>query len=632
VGYDSNPAERQGRIGILPHKGCRIAHGDLGRARDRVLVRLEQAGVAASRVEFADRQPRQEYLKLYQRIDIGLDPLPYNGHTTSLDALWMGVPIVTLVSKQTAFGRAGWSQLCNLDLKELAAESPEQYVALAARLVADLPRLQELRGTLRQRMLRSPLMDAKRFARNVEQAYRQMWHKWCQRPRPAEVNQAISQDRSSAPQASDMPSELLTPGSAVLKQGRWEEAVVRLQQFLGLNPNSAAAHLGLGVALMGLGRPAEAAVSFQEALRVDPNHAGAHSNLGVALLEQGRLEDAAASFQQAIHLKPQSAEVHTHLAMIWLLMGDFQRGWPEYEWRWRHQHASMPRLPQPAWDGSSLAGRTILLRAEQGLGDTLHFIRYAPLVKQLGATVLVECQKSLILLLTSCPGIDGLVPRGAESPQAVDVQAGLLSLPGKLGTTLETIPANVPYLFADAQRIEQWRRELSRSKGFKIGIAWQGDPKQDRPGLSRRAVPLAEFLPLGRLADVQLYSLQKGPGAEQLGQVAHLFPVIDLGSRLDQAGGAFLDTAAVMKSVDLVVTCDTAIGHLAGALGVPVWLALPFVAEWRWLRGRHDSPWYPSMRLFRQDEPGQWQGVFERMAREVTKLLTISGAADTCTR
>jgi hypothetical protein len=306
-------------------------------------------------------------------------------------------------------------------------------------------------------------------------------------------------------------------------------------------------------------------------------------------------------------------------------MGDFKRGWPEYEWRWRNQQASMPPWSQPAWDGSPLAGRTILLRAEQGLGDTLHFIRYAPLVKRREGTVLVECQESLIPLLGGCPGIDGLVSRGSKAPPAFDVQAGLLSLPGLLGTTLDTIPTNVPYLFAESGRIERWGRELHGGAGFKVGIAWKGDPRYDRRGLSRRAVPLAQFLPLGRLPGVHLYSLQKGPGVEQLGQVAHLFPVTDLGSRLDEGGGAFLDTAAVMKNLDLVVASDSAIGHLAGALGVPVWLALPSVAEWRWLREREDSPWYPDMRLFRQPEPGRWQGVFERMAREVGKVLAAGG-------
>jgi tetratricopeptide (TPR) repeat protein len=420
-------------------------------------------------------------------------------------------------------------------------------------------------------------------------------------------------------------ADLLGRGTAFLMQGRQEEAMARFQQAVRLDPNSAPAHLGLGVALMEFGQPAEAAASFQKALRLGPNDAGAHSNLGVALMEQGRLEEAAARFQQAIRIAPQSVDAHTHLAMTWLLMGDFKRGWPEYEWRWRTRQASMPPLPQPAWDGSPLAGRTILLRAEQGLEDTFHFLRYAPLVKQQGGTVLVECPKSLIPLVSSCPGIDGLVPRGSEQPPAADIQAGLLSLPGHLGTTLDTIPANVPYLFAGAGRIERWGRGLHGAGGLKIGIAWQGDPRHDRRGLSRRAVPLAQFLPLGRLPSVHLYSLQKGPGVEQLGQVAHLFPITDLGSQLDEGGGAFLDTAAVMKNLDLVVCSDTAIGHLAGALGVPVWLALPFVAEWRWLREREDSPWYPGMRLFRQTEPGQWQDVFERMAREVGEMLAAGG-------
>jgi hypothetical protein len=204
-----------------------------------------------------------------------------------------------------------------------------------------------------------------------------------------------------------------------------------------------------------------------------------------------------------------------------------------------------------------------------------------------------------------------------------------LSLPGLLGTTLATVPADVPYLFADAKLVEQWRQEMLSYSGFKIGIAWQCNPKEDqrRDRGARRSLPLAELAPLGRQAGVSLFSLQRGAGTEQLPQAASLFPVSDLGSWIDEGCGAFIATAAVMKSLDLVITCDTAIAHLAGALGVPVWVALPFASDWRWLLHRHDSPWYPTMRLFRQSEPADWTPVFERITGEVRKLLTkITGS------
>jgi len=273
---------------------------------------------------------------------------------------------------------------------------------------------------------------------------------------------------------------------------------------------------------------------------------------------------------------------------------------------------------QPLWDGADLQERTILLYAEQGLGDTLQFIRYARLVKVRGATVLVSCQEPLARLLGTCAGIDRLGPFGAKMPP-FDVQAPLLSLPRILGTTLATVPADIPYLFADEQLVAHWRRELSPVEAFKIGIGWQGNPKYR--GDRQRSIPLAQFAPLARLDGVQLFSLQKGPGTEQLHQGAGGFPVTDLGSR----AGDFMDAAAVIRSLDLIMTADTALAHLAGALGVPVWVALPFAPEWRWLLQREDSPWYPTMRLFRQTEPGQWQGVFERMARAVGKMLAAGG-------
>jgi hypothetical protein len=224
--------------------------------------------------------------------------------------------------------------------------------------------------------------------------------------------------------------------------------------------------------------------------------------------------------------------------------------------------------------------------------------------------VIVECPRPLLPLLTSCAGIDRLVGRGDELP-AFDVQAPLLSLPGIFHTSLRDIPAAIPYLSADPRLVDHWRRELGGIMGFKIGIAWQGNPenRSDRD----RSIPVGYFEPLARCFGVRLLSLQKHWGLDQLPEATERFPLIDLGSRLDEASGAFMDTAAVMMNLDLVVTSDTSIAHLAGALGVPVWVALSFVPDWRWLLDRSDTPWYPTMRLFRQDRRGDWQGVFRRI-------------------
>jgi hypothetical protein len=381
------------------------------------------------------------------------------------------------------------------------------------------------------------------------------------------------------------------------------------------------------MAFMHLGRLEQAIACYRQALCLKPDYAEAYNNLGNVFYVKVNLGEAVISYEQAVRLKPEYGRAHVNLAMAWLLTGNFEQGWPEYDWRHRDpKEAARPPLPEPTWDGSRLAGRSILLRTEQGIGDTLHFIRYAPLLKAQGSTVLVECAEELLPLLSNCPGIDLLVPRSSHAAAPFDLQVPLLSVPGLLGTTLATIPANVPYLFADAKRVEHWRQELRAVGGFKIGIVWQCNTKLDqrRPMTAWRSLPLVEFAPVGRLAGVSLFSLQQGAGTEQMRQVTSLFSITDLGSWIDDGCGAFVATAAVMKCLDLIITCDTSIAHLAGALGVPVWVALPFAPDWRWLLDREDSPWYPTMRLFRQDEPGQWKPVLKRIAHEAHRLQAKS--------
>jgi len=401
---------------------------------------------------------------------------------------------------------------------------------------------------------------------------------------------------------------------ALTRHEKTGEAIALLEDVLRRRPDSPEAHNNMGVALASLGRHAEAAAHYHEALRLRPDSADVHDNLGALCTKEGRLEEAMDHFDEAVRLNPDHAEARLHRALGWLVSGDFERGWPEFEWRWRSRGFQERRLPRPRWDGSPPTQRTILLYAEQGLGDTFQFVRYAPLLKARGATVIVECQEALVRILGGCPGIDRIVPRGEPLPHC-DVQAPFLSLPGLLGTTVETVPANVPYLFADPGLVDAWRRELSGVDGLKIGIAWQGNPKY--PADRERSIPLHRFAPLARLPGVRLISLQKTHGTDAIESVAGDFGVTDFGSRLDETNGAFMDTAALMMSLDLVVTSDTAIPHLAGALGVPVWVALSKVADFRYLLRREDSPWYPTMRLFRQSEAGDWEEVFRRMAEEI---------------
>jgi tetratricopeptide (TPR) repeat protein len=415
-------------------------------------------------------------------------------------------------------------------------------------------------------------------------------------------------------------------GIAFAKQGKFEDAASCFQEALRLRPNYAKAHSNLGNALKNLGRLEDSLACYREALRLEPNYAEAHNNLGAAVVAVGQLKEALANYDQAVRLNPEYAEVHRNRALLWLLLGDFEQGWPEYEWRWYCQGVAKPSFQQPLWDGSPLEGQTILLHAEQGLGDTLQFVRYAPLVQQRGGRVLVQCQPVLRSLLESCPGIDRLVGQDEPLPE-FHVHAALLSLPGILRTDLASIPAQVPYLSADPQRVQHWRTELESfrlqggeeapSKTLKVGIAWQGS--LHHPGDRQRSIPLRSFAPLAQVPGVQLFSLQVGPGTEQLRDRGNVFPVIDLGGRFDPA--SFQDAAAVATLLDLVISVDSAIVHLAGALGVPVWVLLPYAPDWRWLLEREDSPWYPTLRLFRQKEPGTWDDVFGRVASALKEFV-----------
>jgi tetratricopeptide (TPR) repeat protein len=413
-------------------------------------------------------------------------------------------------------------------------------------------------------------------------------------------------------------------GNVLTKLGQPSEALATYEQALRIHPHEASFHSNLGNVLTLLGRPVEAEAHCCEALRLRPDFANAYHNLAIGLAMQGNIDQALRTNAEALRLEPDHAGAHNCQALWRMQCGNFEEGWPEYEWRWKLPQYPPRNFQEPLWDGSPLSGRTILIHAEQGLGDTLQFVRYVPLVKRCGGRVIVECQAALARLVSSCPGIDRLIPRDDLLPP-FDVQAPLLSIPGILGTTLASVPAETPYLLADADLTERWRHELDDSGSFKIGIAWQGNPKF--PGDCMRSIPLVQFAALARVEGARLFSLQKGAGCEQLATVANSFPLTDLGSRLDEVSGGFMDTAAVMCSLDLVITSDTAIAHLAGALGVPVWVALPIGADWRYLRDRSDSPWYPTMRLFRQRRLGDWKEVFGRIAAKLPPRIAAGWGA-----
>jgi tetratricopeptide (TPR) repeat protein len=397
-------------------------------------------------------------------------------------------------------------------------------------------------------------------------------------------------------------------GNAHRALGRPEDALGCFRKALELQPGHGGACLNLGVALSELGRMDEAVELFEGLLAKSPDFGPAYNSLGVARLHQGRPEEGLAAFGQAVRCQPDEADGHLNKAICLLQLGRLEEGWQEYEWRWKLKKAPPCPHPLPAWDGKPLPGGTIVLWCEQGLGDTLQFVRYAALVKARVGTVLLDCPGPLRGLLASCPGVDGLVGQGTTVPQGA-VQAPLLGLPRLLKTTLESVPATVPYLFADAALRERWRDKVGPARGLKVGLFWQGNPQY--AGDRFRSVRLEQLRPLAAVPGVRLFSLQKGKGAEQLTEQGAGLEITDLGS---QISGDFRDTAAALANLDLVVSVDTAVAHLAGALGVPVWLLLPFNPDWRWLRGREDSVWYPTARLFRQGRWGDWDGVVLHVA------------------
>lgn len=359
-----------------------------------------------------------------------------------------------------------------------------------------------------------------------------------------------------------------------------------------------------------MARPFEAHHRLVQAVRLDPAMGDAWSNLGSTLRTLGEIDGALRCFDHAIRLKPDSAGAHWNRTLVLLLAGRFAEGWAAYDWRWRLDGFPSPKrsFPQPAWTGQPLAGKRLLVYWEQGFGDTIQFARVLPLVKALGAHVVFECQGPLYRLFTSLDGVDELVRVGTPLP-AFDYHVALLSLPRLLGLTSEAaIPRRLPYLAAPAPLAAEWRDRLRPDDALRIGLVWAGSAGYTEDIV--RSPRLAAFRPLLETPGVRCFGLQVGDGRRELDQVSMPAGFIDLGGEL----GDFADTAAAIAGLDLIVTCDTAVLHLAGALDKPAWAALPFAPDWRWLRERDDSPWYPSVRLFRQDRPGSdWQAVITRI-------------------
>lgn len=404
-------------------------------------------------------------------------------------------------------------------------------------------------------------------------------------------------------------------GVALQLQGHLEAAVIAYQKALRLEPQHMPTLSNLGGALRMLGRTEEALPILNQAIIANPDSADAYYNLGLTFGDKQQPDQAITAFEEAFRIDPRRKDAQFDRAICLLQKGDLIRGFEAYECRFKYDPKLAKPYPKPFWDGGPLNGRTLLLQTEQGFGDTLQFIRYVTQIpKGPNDRIILDCPKPLKLLLQSFPGIDQVIAHGNALP-AFDVRISLLSLPHLFKTTLDTIPADCPYIMPPHK---SGRLGLSQVQQLKIGIVWASG--QSDVGVRRRKIPLAQWLPLLELSGVQFYSLQKGPSAKELETQGFSGLIENLDSQIHD----FADTAAILNELDLIISTDTAIVHLAGAMNKPVWVLLPHAAEWRWLLDRQDSPWYPSLRLFRKSTPSSdWQDVIADVKASLTQWLPL---------
>lgn len=395
-------------------------------------------------------------------------------------------------------------------------------------------------------------------------------------------------------------------GTVLKGQGKHDEAVKSYKKSITFKPDYAMAHSNLGNLLKDLGRFDEAEASCRRAIKLQPDYADAHNNLASTLQKQGRHDEAIMSYGMAIKYNPESIHAHINRSSALLLTENFNDGWPEYEWRLYTKNCNSGSSHQTQWDGSPLNGKTILVHAEQGFGDTIQFIRYLPMIKNHGGYVIFQCQKNLIGLLKTYVGIDKIIEKTSKPNVNFNTHTHLLSLPGIFGTNMDSIPSDNPYIRADPALTEQWRLKLANNNDFKIGIVWAGSPTfKDH----YRSCSLSDFAPLTEIPGITFYSLQKEPTSEELLNPPKDMRIINLGKELSD----FSETAAVINNLDLIISTDTAVAHLAGAMGKPIWTLLHTSSDWRWFLNREDSPWYPTMRLFRQSKFNDWKVVFDQV-------------------
>lgn len=402
------------------------------------------------------------------------------------------------------------------------------------------------------------------------------------------------------------------------------EAVNKLHEVIAIDPTHLLANFRLGFFAQVAGNYQEAINFYRHAIASeDPryNTGSIHYNAGTCLQAIGSTDEALVHFQQAVILSPHNSNLHKSLGELYLSYGDFAHGWQELENCWGADwQARKAILQQP-----DLTGVTILVHDGDGYGDTFNWLRFVKLLKQKHATIYLKARPSLIPLFSLCDYIDKIFPQGSPLPTCT-VEVGFLQLTPIFCNTVADIPHDIPYLTASPEREEFWRKELTVDHQFKIGICWECktyiDNATQRALEKVRALPLMQFYAISKLPGISLYSLQFVDGIDQLAHIPADFTIHQFDQTFDKSHGRFIDTAAVMKNLDLIITVDTSIAHLAGALGIPVWVLLPYVADWRWFRDRTDSPWYPSMRLFRQKTLGDWSSVMQEVEHELQKMIS----------
>lgn len=409
-------------------------------------------------------------------------------------------------------------------------------------------------------------------------------------------------------------------------KNRHNDAIAVITEGLALEPGHINMTFELGNLYNIVNRLDESLAIYEALDRQLPNNPSIIYNIAFTHKKLGDLPKALPFYNRVLELDPNHSEALFSRGLAYLVIGEFEKGWHGYEWRYcRPSQGSLRTYPQPRWDGSDLQGKTILIHAEQGLGDTFQFIRYAKLIKEKNGTVIAAVQKPLITLMKNCPYIDQVVSVD-DTPPAFDVHSPLLSLPYVMKTRIETVPNEIPYLYPDEKLIQSWKDKLAADKNFKIGICWQGNDNYATPMLrttvAQKSVHPREFEPICQVPGISVYSLQKTTGTDQLKEIPNTMRVITFDGDFDQSHGRFMDTAAVIKNLDLIITVDTSISHLASALGTPTWIMLPNPADWRWMIDRNDSPWYPNItRLFKQPTPGDWQSMIQEVAGELKKHI-----------